>query len=55
MTGVAVAVPFAVPQFALVELVVTEMAAGCVKVDVALAEHEAASETVNEYVPGDRF
>jgi sorbitol-specific phosphotransferase system component IIBC len=55
MTGVAVAVPFAVPQLALVELVLIESAAGCVKVDVALAEHEAASVTVNVNVPGERF
>ena len=55
MTGVAVAVPFVAPQLALVKLVLTEMAAGCVKVDVAVAEHEAASVTVNVNVPGERF
>ena len=55
MTGVAVAVPFVAPQLALIELVLTEMAAGSVKVDVAVAEQEAASVTVNINVPGDRF
>ena len=55
MAGVAVAVPFVAPQLALVELVFTEIAAGCVKVDDAVVEHEAASVTVNVKVPGDRF
>ena len=55
MTGVAVAVPFEKPQLALVEFVLRERTAGCVKVDEALAEHKAASVTVNVYVPGERF
>ncbi len=55
MTGVTVAVPLDEPQLALVELVFTVRAAGCVKVDVAFAEHEAASVTIKVYVPGERF
>ena len=55
MTGVAVAVPLDEPQLALVELVFTERAAGWVKVDDALAEHEEASVIVKVYVPGERF
>ena len=47
MAGVAVEVPLLDPQLALVELALTERAAGCVKVDVAVAEQEAASVTVN--------
>ena len=55
MTGVTVAVPLDEPQFALVELVFTEMTADSVKVEDAVAEHDAASVTVNVYVPGERF